>query len=410
MTNGAVAAELPVWQTTRGRWRVISAIGVVQILAWGSSYYLLAVLAAPIMQETGWSRTGVIGGVSVGLMAAGLAAIRVGRLIDQFGGRMVMVSGMALLAVGLLVLALAPNLVVYLAGWIVLGAGMGASLYDASFSTLGRLYGTDARRAISALTLWGGFASTVCWPLSAWLVDAVGWRGACGAYAMVHLFITLPICLFLIPKEGMSGAAAARSERPQQDHGRPDTPPSEIFWLLAIILTTAGMIAAIWSVHLVTILQSRGLSLGAAVALGALVGPAQVGARLIEMAAGGRHHPIWTMIVAAVLIAAGLAALWSGAILTASALMAFGAGNGLWSIARGTLPLTVFGPKSYVVLMGKLATPSLIAQALAPAVGALVLQTYGSEAVLGVLAVLATVNLAGVVWLYRMIRLRAECN
>jgi MFS family permease len=382
-----------------GRLWVITALGIVQILAWGSSYYLLAVLAEPIARDTGWPYPWVIGGVSLGLVVAGLVATRVGRAIEARGGRPVLAASTLLLAAGLALLAAAPGLPLYLAAWLVLGAGMGAGLYDAAFSTLGRLYGTGARAAITRLTLWGGFASTVCWPLSAALVESVGWRGACLAYAGLHLAVTLPLCVFALPREAPRTVAAAEPAR----HAAPAR-PTLLFLLLAAILTTAGTIAAAWSVHLIAILQAGGLAPATAVGLGALVGPAQVGARLVEMAFGSRYHPIWTLAAAAVLIAAGLALLWGGFRLPAVALIAYGAGNGIWSIARGALPLALFGPQGYAVVMGRLATPSLVAQALAPSAGALVMARYGADATLGVLATLAALNVLGVALLWRLSR------
>jgi len=379
----------------RSRQRTIAALGIIQILAWGSSYYLLAVLAGPIARDTGWPYSWVIAGVSLGLLLAGAVSIRVGRTIEEYGGRRVLAASALLLAAGLVVMAVAPGVPIYLAAWLLLGAGMGAGLYDAAFSTLGRLFGAQARISITQLTLWGGFASTMCWPLSAWLVEAVGWRGACLAYAGLHLTVTLPLALFAIPREARQQplprpayAAALSREAPANR--------TLMVWLLAAILTVAGVIAAIWSVHLITILQAGGVGLASAVALGALVGPAQVGARVLEMALGGRHHPIWTLVVAALLIAAGLALLWAGGGLLAVALIAYGAGNGIWSIARGTLPLSLFGPSGYAVLMGRLAMPSLFAQALAPWVGAVLLSRLGAHAAIGLLAVLAAVNVAGV--------------
>jgi len=388
------------------RWRVIAAVGIIQILAWGSSYYLLAVLAGPIARDTGWSYSWVIAGVSLGLLVAGAVSIRVGRTIEEVGGRRVLAASALLLAAGLAVMAMAPGVSIYLAAWVLLGAGMGAGLYDAAFSTLGRLYGAGARSAITQVTLWGGFASTVCWPLSAWLVEAVGWRGACVAYAGLHLAVTLPLALSAIPRETRREPVA-----PQTDAAVPprEAPANRalMVWLLAAILTAAGVVAAIWSVHLITILQAGGVGLASAVALGALVGPAQVGARVMEMASGGRHHPIWTLATAAVLIAAGLALLWAGVGLLAVALIAYGAGNGIWSIARGTLPLALFGPQGYAVLMGRLAMPSLIAQAIAPSAGALLLQRYGAQATLASLVGLAVLNLVGVTTLWMLARPRA---
>jgi hypothetical protein len=218
--------------------------------------------------------------------------------------------------------------------------------------------------------------------------------------------VTLPLALLAIPRETRRELVVSQPDAAVHPREALANRASMV-WLLAAILTAAGVVAAIWSVHLITILQAGGVGLASAVALGALVGPAQVGARVIEMASGGRHHPIWTLATAAVLIAAGLVLLWAGVGLLAVALIAYGAGNGIWSIARGTLPLTLFGPQGYAVLMGRLAMPSLIAQALAPSAGALLLQRYGAQATLAALAGLALLNLVGVAALWVLARPRA---
>ncbi len=140
---------------------MISALGVVQILAWGSSFYLLGVLAGPIEADTGWALAWVFGGLTLGLLVAGLISPSVGRLIGERGGRPVLAAAAVVLACGLVVIGAAPSLPVFLAGWALLGLGMGCGLYDPAFATLGRLYGAEARPAITTLTLWGGFASTV---------------------------------------------------------------------------------------------------------------------------------------------------------------------------------------------------------------------------------------------------------
>lgn len=177
----------------------IAALGVAQILGWGSSFYFPAVLAEPIAADTGWSLFWVVSGTSLGLLVAGLISPQVGAAIEHHGGRPVLALSSLLHATGLAMLAVAPNLPLYLAGWVVIGGGMGAGLYDAAFAALGKLYGRAARAPITNLTLIGGFASTVCWPLSALLAETFGWRGACWAYAALHLLVALPLQMGVMP-------------------------------------------------------------------------------------------------------------------------------------------------------------------------------------------------------------------
>jgi len=385
---------------------VISALGIAQILAWGSSYYLLAVLAEPITRETGWSLGTVIAGVSVGLLIAGLASPRVGGLIERHGGRPVLAASAVLLAAGLASLALAQGITGYLAAWVLLGLGMGCGLYDPAFATLGRLYGLDARRAITTLTLFGGFASTVCWPLSALLVETVGWRGACLVYAAIHLCVTLPVYLFLLPRETVR-PAIPRAPVPKAAAGASGDPLRRrrlLVGLVAATLMMSAVLSTAMSVHMLTILQARGLPLAEAVALGAVVGPAQVGARFLEMLIAHRHHPIWTKAASAGLVATGLIALWAGLPVIAVALVLYGAGIGLESIARGTLPLALFGAEGYAALMGKLALPSLIAQAAAPSAGALLLSRFGATDALAAIVGVALCNVILVAVLVRATR------
>ena len=383
---------------------VITTLGVTQILAWGSSYYLPAVLAKPIADGTGWSLAWVVGGLSVGLLAAGLVAPKVGRTIDAKGGRPVLTGSSLLLGAGLATLALAHSLPVYFMAWLLMGVGMGAGLYDAAFATLGRLYGKQARSAITTLTLWGGFASTVCWPLSAWLVEHLGWRGACAVYAAAQILVALPLHAFILPGAGPSSPDAKPAQAGPGDptpDGLTGTKRTRAFLLLATILTLGAVTASMIGVHLLTFLQARGLELAAAVALGALVGPSQVGARIVEMAFGRHYHPIWTLVASVTLVAGGVLLLVGGLPILALALALFGAGNGIGSIAKGTLPLALFGPFGYASLMGRLAMPSLLAQALSPTVGAVLIEWSGPGAALGLLAGLAGLNivLVGLLWM-----------
>jgi MFS family permease len=393
MSQPAPAADAIQRSRPRGFGVVITTLGVGQIFAWGSSYYLLAVLAQTIADDTGWSLTWIIGGASLGLLAAGVVSPHVGALIGRRGGRPVLATSSAVLAVGLVLLAIAQSLPGYLAAWLVLGVGMGAGLYDPAFATLGRLYGAGARSAITTLTLFGGFASTVCWPLSALLMGHLGWRGACLAYAAFHLAVLLPLYLGALPRESEHVVVAPGNASAGGVLQREATPTSLLLIiLLATTITLSAMISTLMSVHLLAVLQSRGVGLAAAVALGALVGPAQVGARAIEFFLAKYHHPIWTKIASTLLVVFGIMMLWAALPIVSLALVLYGAGIGLESVARGTLPLILFDGPRYAVIMGRLAMPSLVAQAMAPSIGAALLGAFGTNGALAAVMAVAATN------------------
>ena len=385
-------------------WRFVSAIGIGQILAWGSSYYLLAVLAPVIAGDTGWSLAWVVSGLAVGLLVAGAVSPRVGRIIEHRGGRPVLAGSAILLAVGLMALALAAGPYSYLAAWAVLGLAMGAGLYDAAFATLGRALGQRARQAIGLVTLFGGFASTVSWPLSAYLVSHLGWRGTCLVYAGCQVAIVLPLYLAAVPPlvpDPPRGDPVREQDRPVGH-----APALAGLLLLGATITLGSAISATLSVHLLTLLQGSGASLAMAVSLGAIVGPAQVGARMVELAVARYHHPAWTMLASTALVVAGVGLLWSGLPVMAVALAGYGAGIGIASIARGTVPLAMFGADGYATVMGRLALPSLVAQAGAPMLGALAVAHLGPRATFAGLFAMALANLALAVALLTWIRRR----
>jgi Major Facilitator Superfamily len=381
---------------------VITALGIGQILAWGTSFYFPAVFAQPIVRATGWSLGFVVGGTSLGLLVAGLISPQVGRLIERRGGRPVLLASSLFYAAGLVGVGLSPTLSVYLAAWVLIGFGMGTGLYDAVFATLGRLYGEQARTPITDLTLFGGFSSTVCWPLSAFMIDHLGWRAACLIYAGLHLALSLPLQMAVIaPARERAPLTAAQGK----DAGGLDPPKlvheALIFGLLAIVLSLAAGVGSIVVVHLLIFLQARGADYAAAVSLGTLFGPAQVGARLAERLFGARYHPVWTMIASCMLMALGLTLLASEFRVLVLTILLYGAGYGVSWIGRGTLPLALFGPRRFPRLMGKLAFPSLIVQALAPSVGAFWIESYGADSAMTALCLVAAVNVAaiGVLWM-----------
>ncbi|WP_119273666.1 MFS transporter [Taklimakanibacter deserti] len=379
---------------------VICTLGVFQILAWGSSFYLLGVLAPAITADTGWPPALVVSGLSLALLAAGIVSPKVGRTIQQHGGRPVLATSSVLLAGGLIAVGLATTPWIYLIAWLLIGLGMGTGLYDPAFATLGRQYGQSARRMITAVTLFGGFASTICWPISAFLLEKAGWRSTCFAYAAAHLSIGLPAYWFLMPKSVPSLAGIANSSE-AASRELPADRQTVAFWLLGTILTVGAAILSLVAMHLLVLLQERGLGLGMAVALGALVGPSQVAARVVELLAGRRFHPVWTMLVGVVLLALGITLLWLEFPIIALALIAYGAGNGISSIVRGTVPLALFGPGNYAILMGRLGLPILLAMAAAPILGTVLIDAGGAALAFAVLAGMSLANILLVAALIR---------
>ena len=333
---------------------------------------------------------------------AGAVSPRVGRAIAQHGGRPVLAIGSILLAFGLVIIGAAQNYIWYFAGWAVLGAGMGAGLYDAAFASLGVLYGKAARGAITSVTLFGGFASTVCWPVSAYLEQHFGWRDTCFVYAGIHLIVALPLYIAILPRrrgsntsgvvaENFASAALHREER-------------FLFGMLAAVLTISAAILSMMGAQLITLLQARGLEIDNAVALGMLIGPSAVGARLVEMLAGPRYHPIWTMIASVALVFVGAVLFLLGSLGFAVAIILYAAGNGIGSIAKGTLPLALFGSARYPALMGRLASPIMVAMALSPYLGALAFQHGGATWTFALLLGLASANMVLVATLWMLSR------
>jgi MFS family permease len=394
--------------------KVVTCLDVAQIFAWGTSFYFPAVLAAPIVGDTGWPLGGVVGGVSIGLLVGGLVSPRVGRAIERYGGRPILILSSLLFAAGLTGIALAPNLPLYLTAWAVVGLGMGTGTYDAAFAALGTIYGKDARAPITNLTLFGGFASTVCWPLGAALVDAYGWRMTSLIYAAIHLAVALPMQLIAIPPRQRQMPEAAHDlsvTAKTASHSSGLMPPQRTqFTLLALVLTISSAVGAIVIVHLLIFLEARGLPFAVAVSLGTLFGPSQVGARVVESLFGRHYHPIWTMVASCALMAVGLLLLLVELPIVAAAILLYGGGYGIMWIARGTLPLALFGPQRYASLMGRLALPALIAQAIAPSAGAVLLERTSAAFTIATLAgcALANVALVGLLWAVSRTRRHAQ--
>jgi MFS family permease len=377
-----------------GPWRAVPVLGVTQILAWGGIYYTPVLIVPIIAREHGWSMSFTMGGFSFALLAAGLSAPYIGRAIDRYGGHVVMTVGSLLGALGLVLITIAEHPVAYVAVWILLGVALSASLYDAAFSSLGRIFGAAARRPITALTLAGGFASTVGWPATHYLIEAVGWRGTYLIYAVLLVSIAAPLHAFLLPRDR---------------HAVPPPPAEGIkvpdkvlpargwpFYLVAGGFAVYAFVPSGLAAHLLAIFARSGIDADTVVWIGALFGPAQVGARVIEFTFGRNLHPLWIARIALTTLFSGfvmIAVLGIAPPVAAAFAIIFGGSNGLITIARGAVPLALFGASGYGRLMGRLAFPFLLVQAAAPLVMAAVIDGMSDMAALALACVFGAVAL-----------------
>jgi predicted MFS family arabinose efflux permease len=349
----------------RLRW-VVTALGIAQIISWGTLFYPIAVLASAIRRDLALGDVAVFGSVTVGLFVSGLAAPAAGRLIDARGGRAVLAGGSVLAAAALATLALAQGLASLMAGFALAGLAMAGCLYDPAFAALHRIAGTAYRKAVTALTLFGGFASTAFWPLSQALLDGAGWRATFWVYALLNVAICLPLHLVSLPpdRKPAQRAAAESGIQPPESTARSGT-----FAWLAAALALAAFLASALSAHVIGLLTSSGLSARDAVLVSSLIGAMQVAGRIVEFTIGRRLRPLTIGTLAFGLLAAALALLtqvrgvWIAALAFAAL---YGWSNGVMTIVRGTVPAELFGQRGFGALLGRLARPQFIGRAIAP--------------------------------------------
>src|SRR6266436_5496307 len=380
----------------RGPWRAVAVLGVTQILAWGTIFYPPVLTVPLIAAERGWSATFAMGGFSVGLLVAGIVAPSIGHMIDRHGGHRVMPAGSLAGAAGLVGLVHASHPVAYVAAWMLLGAALSASLYDAAFATLGRIFGAAARRPITALTLAGGFASTVSWPATHFLLEAVGWRGTYLVYAALLALVAAPLHAFALPRTRAD--VAAPSDQSVQAPSAVLPPTGWPFLLVAAAFAAYAFVPSGLSAHLLAIFGRAGMDAATVVAIGALFGPAQVAARICELLFARSIHPllIARVAVAMLLAAFALIALFGLTVAAAASFaVMFGMANGLLTIARGAVPLALFGPAGYGHIVGRIGGPYLAMQAIAPFALAFVAERASDAAVLAVTAAFAAISFIG---------------
>lgn len=381
--------------------RSIICLGLVQLVSWGVSYYLIGAFGDLIAEDLGWSREVVHGGFSVALLVMGLSSPYAGSLIDRYGGRGVMMFGAAFNAAGCLALALSRDLALYYGAWILLGLGMRLTLYDAAFAALARIGGASARRSMSQITLLGGLASSVFWPIGHLLAEEFGWRGALVVYAGLALASAgLLLTLSNARYEDAAGDETARTREPPLASS--DEQRLVAASLYALIVACANFLAAAMSAHMISILSGLGLAAGSAVMTATLRGIGQSTARLGEVLFGQRIHPLMLNLIATLMLpACFIAGLWSGVSATAAIAFAFvyGAANGLLTITRGTLPLVLFDPRTYGSVVGRLIAPSFVISAAAPLTYAFVISEFGEAAALHLSLAVGLVTLAAALYL-----------
>jgi hypothetical protein len=362
-----------------GPWRAVPVLGVTQILAWGALFYPPVLTMPLIAAARGWSLAFAMAGFSLALLVSGIVAPTVGGLIDRFGGHVVMAAGSLVGALGLVLLVQAADPYAYLAVWALLGLAISANLYDPAFASLGRIFGAAARRPITALTFAGGFASTVSWPATQALLSASDWRTTYLVYAGLLAFVAAPLHAFALPR---SRAAAQVLSSGEAEPPRPAAlPPGGLaFLLVATGFAVYAFVPSGLAAHLLAMFGRAGIDPSLAVMIGALFGPSQVAARLCEFVFAGNVHPLaMTRVAVALLVAAfALAAVFGFSVPVAVAFaVMFGAANGLLTIARGALPLALFGAVGYGRLLGRIAKPFQIMQAVAPVILAFVIERAG---------------------------------
>lgn len=379
----------------------VCALGITQITAWGTSYYCLGVLAGPIALDTGWSRSLIYFGFTAAVLTMGVVSAWVGRAIDRYGARIVMTAGTVLVSAGLLALSAVRTESTYLAAWVFIGVGMRLCLYDAAFAALVQVVPTRARQAISYLTLFGAFASSIFWVLGHFLNEALGWRQTLMLFAAINLVVCLPLHWFGLARHekapgggeagGTAGAiATAGDAAPLAGRMR-----AVAIGLFALVMSLNGFVFGVVTVQLVPLLEAAGLATAAAVWIASTKGFAQFAGRLVEIFFGRNLRAMTVARIAiGVLPVSFLLLLLSGgnfqAILMFTLLM--GAAQGVITIVRGAVPLALFGTAGYGAVLGLIATPILIVNAASPTLFALIVDRWGWQVAQAVLVAAAATS------------------
>jgi MFS family permease len=378
--------------------KTIGILAVTQIVSWGSLYYAFTIVAPDIQRDLGLAPELVFGAFSCALLVAGLAATPVGMLLDRYGGRYVMAAGSLLCSLGLAWLSRCDGAASYYVAWTLIGLAMALTLYEAAFATINRKLDRGSRQAISTLTLFGGFASTLFWPLTATLHTMVGWRDTYLWYGLVQLVVCMPLHLWLGADRARSRGSQMGPVDARRSHTLAQAVRHPAFWTLALAFSANTFIFSAMAVHLIPLLERLGQSATVAVLLAALIGPMQVAGRVGEMTlARGRSPQTVGKLTFAMLPAALLVLVLSGSQAWTAAVFCvlYGLSNGILTIVRGSIPQALFGRENYGAIAGAMAGPSLLSKAAGPFLAAAILRYDGGPRVLlSVLLVMSVASLA----------------
>jgi predicted MFS family arabinose efflux permease len=390
--------------------RAICALGITQIIGWGTTYYLPAIFSPAFQRDLGLDSTMVFAAVTVMLVTSAFLGVSIGKRIDRDGARAIMPLGSIVMALGLIALSQASGIWSYLAAWVMLGVAMPMALSIASNWALAQMAGVEAKRAIGFLMLFGGVASSIFWPLTLWLEGLVGWRSVVLIYAAIHLLVCAPLHMLFIKRPIHTNVDSIEYDVFNRGLVKPEI-RSSVAFLMIVCFACSGFISWGIDLHLISILRETGLSAALAVGLASLKGPATLMARVSNILLANRLSPISSAIIAAALTITGLLTLLLfGQSLVSAVLfiVIFGFGTGLMTVARATLPLTLLGAAGYATTMGRLSLPTQLVYAASPTVFGLIIGSYGASVALSVGVVASLISLLALIFLVRMIKTPAK--
>lgn len=398
-------ADLSVPAPVSGRSWFISGLGIAQIASWGSLYYSFPLIATAMEGDLGWDKTAIYGAGTLGALASALLAIPVGQAIDRGHGRLVMSAASVLAGVLLVLWSLTDTIALFYVGAAGVGALQAATLYEPAFAVIARRSGPSAARGgITALTLWGGFASTVFVPVVQVLLDVLGWRGTLDVLGAVNILLCATIYFTVIDPARDAARPVQRSAAVAKSH-LGDALRNRVFWWLAISFTAYTASFSALLLHFYPMLLERGFSQYAVVAAMTIIGPAQVAGRIFIMAFGkhasGRR--IGSIVAIGFPVAMAIFA-WAPAefAFVAAAALVYGAANGIMTIVRGVAIPEMISKESYGAINGALIVPMTIARALAPLAGAALWSATGNYASTMLVVIALSIVMVVAFWIAAM--------